>query len=148
MLLHPYLYRFHLRKCLCMEIPSHSPSLFLFHSLSIPARAPALSIQQLKSWLEITHTLPQGTSLLFGVSYIFLHAGLVHHTGWSVIIDGDDSVARTSLTLFILRRHRFSEVPHVFYTLKVFSDFSMAVTMLATRWYMLNYRYHIYLPYW
>ena len=52
----------------------------------------------------------------------------MHHTGWSVVIDGDDGgVERTSLTLFNLRRHRSSEVPRVFYSLKVFNDFSVAV---------------------
>ena len=34
---------------------------------------------------------------------------------------------RTSLTLFNLRRHPSSKVPHVFYALKVFNDFSWAV---------------------
>ena len=39
--------------------------------LSVYASAPAPSIQHLKSRLEVTHTLPQGTSLLFGILYIF-----------------------------------------------------------------------------
>ena len=57
-----------------------------------------------------------------------VHVVLVHHTGWSVTIDeGDSGVERISLTLFNLRRHRSSEVPHVFYALKVFNDFSWAV---------------------
>lgn len=43
-------------------------------------------------------------------------------------VDGGDSgVERTSLTLFNLRRHLTSEVPHVFYALKVFGDFSWAL---------------------
>ena len=57
-----------------------------------------------------------------------VHVVPVHHTGWSVTIDGGDSgVERTSLTLFNLRQHRSSEVPRVFYALKVFNDFSWAV---------------------
>ena len=98
-------------------------------SLSMPVHQHHQSSQHLKSRLEVTHTLQQGTSLLFGINFCTsLHVALVHHTGWSVIIDGDDSgVERTSLTLFNLRRHRSSEVPCVFYSLKVFNDFSVTV---------------------
>lgn len=130
--------------------------------LSVYASAPAPSIQHLKSRLEVTHTLPQGTHLLYCICTLW-HVVLVYHAGWSVTIDGGDSgVERTSLTLFNLRRHHSSEVPSVFYTLKVFNDFSWTVyvgdnmvcgDMIDFVGYksfigILNYRYHIHLPYW
>lgn len=64
---------------------------------------------------------------------ILSYVALVYHIiiiEWSITIEGvdsDASVERTSLTLFNHRRHHSSEVPCVFYTLKVFNDFSWAV---------------------
>ena len=53
---------------------------------------------------------------------------MFNDAGWSATIDkGHTGVEHTSLTLFNLRRHSSSEVPHVFYVLKVFADFSWAV---------------------
>ena len=100
--------------------------------ISVYVSAPAPSIEHLKSRLEIAHTLPQGTILVFAIRHFVLHSSCIPYNviEWSITIEGvdsDASVERTSLTLFNHRRHPSSEVPCVFYALKVFNDFSWAV---------------------
>ena len=57
-----------------------------------------------------------------------LYPLVFNDAGWSATVDkGHTGVERTSLILFNLRRPSSSEVPHVFYVLKVFADFSWAV---------------------
>ena len=108
--------------------------------ISAYANAPVPTIHSLKSRLEVAHALPQGTCLLLAIEYLYiciatcLYPLMFHDTGWSATVDeGHTGVELTSLTLFNLRRHSSSEVPSVFYVLKVFADFSWAV--YAWGWY-------------
>ena len=111
----------------------------VYFPLSIYATAPVSSIQQLISRLEVTQKLPQGERLphimvkssvikiivLPLIQYINIAYNCVE---WSVRTDESEcNPERRSVTIFNHRRHPSSEVPHVFFTIKVFFDFSWAI---------------------
>ena len=113
---------------MCKEVPPLS--LVVSLPLSVYTSAPTTSIVQLKGCLDATRTLPQGKELT--CYHCSVHVAQSRYTctfvGWSVKIDRlNCPTERSSLTLFNHRCLPSSEVPRVFYVVKVFSDFSWAM---------------------